>query len=180
MPDHITTSTGTRGRRVLLVGELGRGRHILVDAEDYDRVTRHRWWLSSHRGRLTYAKAHIDGRTVSLHRWLLGLEVGDARAVDHISGDTLDNRRSNLRLCTAGENRRNSAVVSGPIRLKGVSLERGRYRAEIRANGRHHFLGLHATPEAAALAYDEACRELHGDFAVTNADAGLLAAEVVR
>ncbi len=45
------------------------------------------------------------GQSNVLHRYLMGLEPGDKREVDHINGDTLDNRRENLEIVSAGENR---------------------------------------------------------------------------
>ena len=176
------SNTRMRTVRVPLRGRIGRGKHVLVDAADAERITQHRWWLSSCRGKPAYANAEINGRRVALHRWLLDLRVGDPMCVDHINGDPLDCRRSNLRACTPAENSRNSAALYGErTGLKGVTPYGERFRAEIRAGAVHRCLGYFDTAEEAALAYDEACRELHGEFALTNADAGLLpvaAAEV--
>jgi hypothetical protein len=101
-----------------------------------------------------------------LHRAILNAPVG--LEVDHINGDGLDNRRSNLRLATREGNQRNRAArrdnTSG---LKGVSLHvsTGKWQARIRTGGEQVYLGVFTTPEAAHEAYAEAAIRLHGKFA---------------
>ena len=165
-------------RRIPLAGRHGQGKHAQVDASDYPHLCDHTWTLSTCRGKPGYVYGVLGGRKVAMHRVILGLQVGDGRLVDHVNGDPLDNRRANLRLATPGENRRNSAAqYSDSTPFKGVSPTRSgrRFRAEIRARGTYRFLGVYDTPEEAARAYDAAAAELHGEFALTNADAGLLA-----
>lgn len=90
---------------------------------------------------------------------------------DHINGDTLDNQCSNLRTATIGENNLNSPRrATNKSGFKGVSWHKlaQRYRATISVNGKWKYLGYFDTPEAAARAYDEAARKLHGAFARTN------------
>jgi hypothetical protein len=91
---------------------------------------------------------------------------------DHINGDGLDNRRTNLRQATPTQNNANCGIrghnTSG---YKGVSLrpDRGnRWRATIRIHGLQYFLGLFDDVEDAARAYDAAALELFGDFARLN------------
>lgn len=72
---------------------------LLVDDSDYDSVRSYPWAIDA-RG---YARGPVDGKRTYLHRLLMGLQPGDMRHVDHISGDTFDNRRSNLRVLTPHE-----------------------------------------------------------------------------
>lgn len=153
----------------------GRMKYALIEAADYELVKggkwRARWDLSTrsfYAGRTT---GRAPRRTEEqLHRVILGLTPGDGLQGDHINGRALDNRRSNLRIARNAQNsynrkrRRNNS--SG---FKGVFVEGGRYRAMIRHGGRLRHLGFFDTPEAAARAYDAAARELHGNFARTNA-----------
>ncbi len=99
--------------------------------------------------------------------------------VDHINGDTSDNRRCNLRICDHHGNMRNQSKVSGASQFKGVyaSSTKGKWRAGVRVTeeGRaiNVYLGTFAVEEDAARAYDARVKELFGEFAKTNADLGL-------
>lgn len=113
--------------------------------------------------------------TEYLHRVImarvLGRDLLQREHVDHINSDTLDNRRTNLRLASPSENLRNRGKnrnnTSG---FKGVSCFKrtGRWHARIWANGKCHHLGYYDTPEDAAHAYDIAARKVHGKFARLN------------
>jgi len=116
-----------------------------------------------------------DGRMRYLHRELIGASI-EAMS-DHRSGDTLDNRRVNLRECSSLENNWNAGRKSSSptSRYKGVTFSKavGKWTAEIRAGTRYR-LGYFVDELAAAVAYDAKAVELHGDFARTNKSLGLL------
>lgn len=90
--------------------------------------------------------------------------------VDHINGDTLDNRRCNLRLCRRIQNARNVKKKSGSSQYKGVTWLRWceRWMARITVNYRQIILGYFTDETKAAKAYDEAARKHFGEFAKTN------------
>jgi hypothetical protein len=143
----------------------------LVDADDAPAVAGWTWHaLPRRRGRGWYAVRweRQAGRqqTIYLHRQLL--DAPDGHQVDHINGDTLDNRRVDLRLCTASQNAVNKPASSPTTGFRGVYLERGRYRAQIAVQGRRRSLGQFATPEGAAAAYDRAAADTFGPFARLN------------
>lgn len=110
--------------------------------------------------------------TLPLHRVImkriLGRELVRGEIVDHKDCDTLNNRRSNLRIVTrvqSNQNRRKrSDNTSG---YKGVTWNKRtqRWRASIGANGKHINLGHFDNPEDAYEAYCKAAKELHGEFA---------------
>lgn len=103
--------------------------------------------------------------------------MGVRALFDHINGNQLDNRRSNLRIATKQENGRNSRKKrSGTrTRYKGVGIARGgKFVARIKADREQIRLGRFDTEEEAARAYDAAARRYHGEFARLNFHDGSL------
>jgi HNH endonuclease/AP2 domain len=115
-----------------------------------------------------YVRLGIGQTMYQAHRicWLMARgPIGDL-FIDHINGNRSDNRLSNLRLCTNGQNIANAKRFStNKCGLKGVSKKRNRYRAEIRNQGRLFHLGTFDTAEQAHAAYCQAASKLHGEFA---------------
>lgn len=153
--------------------KLSRGYVALVDDDALVLVSKHRWSAVRYpNNRNVYASSFMkmNGRraTLSMHRYVLGLTIGNAQAVDHINGNTLDNRRSNLRLCSASQNGANSRIRKNTSGFKGVSFNSGRWVARIRVRRRLIHLGRFIHPQEAALAYDHAARQHFGEFALCN------------
>ncbi len=93
--------------------------------------------------------------------------------VDHIDGDPLNNELSNLRICSHAENMRNRKKhANNRSGIKGVYLERNRWRAQITAHGKRHYLGSYESLEEAQAAYDGASIRLHGEFSRINSATG--------
>lgn len=134
----------------------------LVDDSDFALISQHEW----RRDALGYAVARIGRALVSMHRLITGAESG--QVVDHANHNTLDNRRSNLRVCTHAENMRNRKMaVTNKCGVKGVywCASRRKFRAEIKAHGKKHFLGDFNDINEAGKAYAAAANRLHGEFA---------------
>ena len=144
------------------------GQTFKIDAADLSIVRQYQW-CTDDKG---YVKTKFYGKDIKLHRLLLGIiDTERALLVDHISGDTLDNRRANLRTCLPRENSKNQKLHSNNSSgFKGVSYnsKARKYQAGIRANNKNISLGCYITAQEAALAYDRAAIRLHGDFARTN------------
>lgn len=146
----------------------------IIDEDDYDRVMRMNW-APQPSGLSVYAVTkslrYIPKHHQRLHAYIIKAEHG--QIVDHINGDTLDNRKANLRIVTAAENVRNSrrpTFVGKTSKFKGVTWHSGRERwlAKIAFEGVTSPLGVFSHEEDAARAYDRAAIELFGQYARTN------------
>lgn len=118
--------------------------YTLVDLDDYERLKHYRWQLDS-KG---YVYRH---ERIALHRAITGLEYGDARVVDHINGDPLDNRKANLAVGTRGQNQQNrNKRPNSTSRHRGVTRYRdGRWMAQARLDGKTYFLGYYENEDEA-------------------------------
>ena len=102
-----------------------------------------------------------------MHRYLLGVNDDPDILIDHINGNTLDNRMCNLRICNQTENARNRrASRTNRLGILGISvMPNGRYKATIVADRIPHSLGTFDTLELAIQARHEAEIRYHGEFA---------------
>lgn len=155
---------------------LTRGEWAEVDVRDL-AVVEGRNWTTKINGRSVYAVTRSDapgvpGRHIKLlHREVMGLERGDSRHIDHIDGDGLNNRRSNLRFVTRQQNQTNGrSHRDATSQFKGVGWYKrdGTWQAQIRINGRYRFLGRFDSEIEAARVYDAAAHEAWGEFAHLN------------
>ncbi len=147
---------------------LTQDKFTVVDDDVYQWASKHKWCAHRDRG-VFYAIRKERGNIVRLHREIM--KASDGVHVDHISGDGLDNRRGNLRLCTHAENQRNRGSQSNNTSgFKGVSWNKssGKWMAKIKVDGKAVHLGYFASKEDAARAYDTAATKYHGEFAKTN------------
>lgn len=95
---------------------------------------------------------------IMMHRELLGLIPGDGLEGDHIDGDPLNNRRSNLRIVTHAENQQNrKSVADSSSQFRGVSWSKAKRKwiAQVTLNGRMIFLGAFSDEADAARVASE-------------------------
>jgi hypothetical protein len=113
---------------------LTKGKFAIVDAADYERLSRCKW-TASRCGVKRYAARKSKGRTILMHRELMDPPKG--MDVDHIDGNGLNNTRSNLRICTRRQNLCNRRPSGGTSRHKGVHYRKqiGKYAASIKSRG---------------------------------------------
>jgi hypothetical protein len=154
--------------------KLTQGKFAKIDDIDFDVINKWKWRFNSrvgavHRIYLEKINGKWKFEEIIMHRFLLN--ASKDKQVDHKNRDILDNQRSNLRICTPSENNCNKLVMSkNKSGFKGVLWEKlhKKYRAVIAKNKKIIYLGYFDTPQKAALAYNEAAKKLHGEFAVLN------------
>jgi len=149
--------------------ELSRGYTALVDSDVLPALADYSWHAST-KASGTYAQASIknsDGkyRGVLMHRLIMAADSN--QIVDHINGDTLDNRRANLRLATPKQNSFNRRA-SSQYGYSGVKKSGGAWTAMISPDGIDIALGTYQTKQEAAAAYNVAAQAIYGEYARLN------------
>lgn len=138
---------------------------VLIDEEDRDRVMRHSWSVNK--------LGYVSSSKGSLHRFIMQCEKGDAKIVDHINHNPLDNRKKNLRLVTASQSNINRrAQKNGSSGHKGIYWEkdRERWRAYATKDGKKYHIGVYKTLEEAVRGYSEKIGDIHGEWAVKSCE----------
>lgn len=159
--------------KTLVVSEFS----VLIDDEDYEKVKNFGWYVQKNEdfysGRFYFnAEIVVNGRrtTTKMHRIIMGCVTGDGTKIDHINGNTLDNRKQNLRFCSGDQNAANKKLISknNTSGYKGVAKDGSSWRAQVGVNNKIFFVGLFKTKEDAAKAYDNMAIYFFGPFARTN------------
>lgn len=143
----------------------------IIDDCDYPLISKYKWYAAKTKPNRYIAQT---GFGVLMHRLILNPDKGVE--VDHINHNTLDNRRSNLRLVTSRQNHWNRPKRENTkgSRFKGVHPMRKKFRAIIRVNNKNLILGLFENEKDAANAYDNAAIINFGEFACTNKMLGII------
>lgn len=168
MPDNPTSAENSQDYKLIpLSGKHGEGKFAIVDADVYDELSRYKWSIC--------AGGYVGGRVfvgdikkqVLIHRFIM--KPPDDMDTDHRDGNSLDNRRSNLRVCPTIHNTWNRRKTKNPTssRFAGVSFDKatGKWNANIGYRKRQINLGLYDSEEYAARVRDGAAIVLFGEFA---------------
>lgn len=141
-----------------------------VDNCDRELVGKFKWTLTPEGYVCRSMKVATNKRkNILLHRVLLNAPKG--KHVDHIDGDKLNNRRSNLRLCNSSQNQANRKISKNNTSgYKGVTWRKDRqlWAAMIMLNRKNIYLGLFTNKKEAALAYNNAAKIHYKEFALLN------------
>lgn len=148
--------------------ELTKGEYAIVDDEDYETLNSYKWQYTND-GYTTRRLKGQKGKIIPMHRQIMKPPKGIY--VDHINHNTLDNRRTNLRLCTRAENYQNQfKQKNNTSGYKGVNWysKYGKWQATIMSEKHLKHLGYYYKIEDAARAYNQAAKLYHGAFAALN------------
>jgi hypothetical protein len=147
---------------------LNRGYEAMVDDEDYDNLMRYKWGAQVHNSNSIYAT-----RSEPMQNFLMNPPKGFI--IDHKDRNGLNNQKSNLRIATYSQNvirpQYNSTGYRGVKKIHSQSkIDRGyqKWGAFLRINGVTLYCGRYDSPQEAALAYDKAAKQYHGEFAILN------------
>lgn len=142
-----------------------------VDDEDFEVLSQFKW--SAHKaGKTMYAMRNFSFKkggkrgVVRMHQSLLP----KAEEIDHVNHDGLDNRKTNLRSCTHAQNMINRRKRRSRSQFKGVTWHKAasKWMAQVHVGDIHKYLGLFDCEGCAAIAYDKAAKEMHGEFSSLN------------
>lgn len=149
-----------------VVLKISKGLETIIDAEDYERLKSDgllKWNAQKSAKRYYVSKNMHNNKKIYLHRYLMNCP--DGFCIDHINGNSLDNRKQNLRICSFRENSRN--VIKD--KFKGVTKTRNsKFQAQIEHNGKHVTLGVFSSESEAARVYDLAAAFLFKEYAAFN------------
>lgn len=166
--------------------KLTQGKFAIVDDADFDWLSKWSWHVIKQvfKNRTMYYAVRGSkelgkrGKKIPVRMHRVIMSSPEERTVDHKNGNTLDNRRNNLRVCTRSENLRNSKKnkILAKSKYKGVICYTNKYKdsryhgisARIYVNGKTIHLGIFKTEKIAAKAYDQAALKYFGEFACLN------------
>ena len=147
--------------------QLTKGHFAAVDDDDFEWASKLKWFYAKGYA-VRNSQTDRGQRHVYLHRMIANTIEG--MLTDHVSGNKLDNRKSNLRTCSARENCRNTTKRrDNKTGFKGVYFKKqhGKFVAQIQTgeNPSQTHLGYFSTAEEAGEAYKSAAIKYHGSFA---------------
>jgi len=143
--------------------------YFIIDNEDFDFVSKHKWKLFD-----GYAViAESNNEIARLHRLLLCSSDNEDLIVDHKNRKRLDNRRKNLRIATRSQNMCNRSKPkwsNATSNFKGVRyLSKNKYwQVRLQVDKKQLLVGHFTSEVASANMYNHYAKKLHGEFAVLN------------
>lgn len=144
--------------------KLTQGKYAVVDKGDFELLSKYKWHFHT----TGYARTSTPKKTY-MHRLIMGAKKN--QQCDHINGNRLDNRRSNLRLCSERQNHFNlKKRFNNKSGYKGVSFDNSRKKwlAQIAIDGVNKYIGRFDSKMEAVRQYNLLAKDLHGDFARLN------------
>jgi hypothetical protein len=158
---------------------LTQGYATRVSDEDFEWLNQWKWRYAQGYAVRTIPNHSGPRRQAILSMARLIMSAPDGIQVDHANRDTLDNQRSNLRLATSTQNAINQRKRKNKYGMRGVGFDKhnNRWITQIKVATRLRTVGRYSTAFEAALAYDRAARQYHGEFACLNLPPSITAPE---
>ena len=166
----------------MILKSKGKEYTVLYDDEDHVLLSKFNWYIN--RGYVRGRKREKGQyKMFMMHRIIANTPYNFF--TDHVNRNKLDNRKVNLRVCTASDNKKN-VNPTGKSQYLGVSvviskrtimtqkyglktyIDKPKFQSAIKANGTYIVLGRFRSEIDAAIAYDEAAKKYHGEFANLN------------
>jgi len=150
---------------------LGQGKYTIVDGGWFEELNQWKWYVSSNGYVIRNAKMVNGKRGPQIHMHRIILNTPEGMQTDHINGNRLDNRKTNLRVCTNSENLANQRPIrGGSSKFKGVTWHNRdkMWMSYIRKDHKRIHLGYFNNEAHAAEAYDRAAMKLFGEFSRLN------------
>lgn len=150
---------------------LTNGHEAMVDDDDFNKYCKNRWFAKVSRGNIVYAVRDVKigvnkWKRIYLHREIAGTPIG--LFTDHINHNSLDCRKSNLRICSIAENckNRNPLKTWAKSRSLGVHWDKSRmkWKAGIQVNGKYKHAGRYDNIDKARLAAIAVRNRYFGEF----------------
>lgn len=143
-------------KTLALYGTKGKGKYIILDDEDYAKISKFKWYYTGRYARRS-AKASEKHPTkiIICQRQILNFPD---QMIDHINGNGLDNRKENLRLLDNTRNQWNQSISTvNTSTYKGVTFSKkvGKWQAQVRIYPKRYWLGYFDTAEEAGQAYEK-------------------------
>lgn len=151
--------------------KLTKDYEAVIDKEDYSLLSQYSWTANVQSCGKVYAVSYLGiNKKTSMARLIA--QPDEDQWVDHINGDTLDNRKENLRVCSPKDNSRNKQKTKKKktsSKYKGVCWHKGqkKWTCQIRVDGKL-MTSTHSSEEEAALEYNKKALEYFGEFACLN------------
>ena len=159
-------------KQIYLHGKYGSviGNYAIVNDDKFEELNKYKWFSGMTKQTNTvhyYAVRNVNNRQQRMHRLIMGI-TNPKIEIDHINHNTLDNRIENLRFATKSQNGANQRKTRGKYPYKGVCQMGKHFFAHTVNMDKVVYIGMYATIEEAAQAYDLKMIELHGQYACLN------------
>ena len=156
---------------------LTKGKFAIVDAEDFEWLNQWGWYVVKCDNKFYAARTqwisslprNKAAKRIYMHREILQTNKGIE--VDHKDGNSLNNQKINLRTSTRSQNAANRGKqANNTSGYKGVFWHNkaNKWIASIRLSNKQVHIGIFNKKIEAALAYNQAAKQYHGEFAYFN------------